>query len=128
MAIIGDKVKIRLESYDHSAIDQIAQKIKDVLKREGAEVVGPIPLPTDKEIFTILRSPHKHKDSREQFEKKTHKRVIGAQLSPKSLNALSGITIPNSVSISLIIESKDEKKSTLNQSSKKINKKNRKNG
>lgn len=110
MASIGDKVKIRLESYDHSAIDQIAQKIKAVLKKEGAEVVGPIPLPTRKEIFTILRSPHKHKDSREQFEKRTHKRVIGAQLSPKSLNALSGLTIPNSVSISLIIESKDEKK------------------
>ncbi len=124
MAIIGDKVKIRLESYDHSAIDQIAQKIKDVLKKEGAEVVGPIPLPTHKEIFTILRSPHKHKDSREQFEKRTHKRIIVAQLSPKSLNALSGLTIPNSVSISLIIESKDEKKSTLNQVSKKINKKN----
>ncbi len=124
MAIIGDKVKIRLESYDHSAIDQIAQKIKDVLKKEGAEVVGPIPLPTHKEIFTILRSPHKHKDSREQFEKRTHKRIIGAQLSPKSLNALSGLTIPNSVNISLIIESKDEKKSTLNQVSKKINKKN----
>lgn len=124
MAIIGDKVKIRLESYDHSAIDQIAQKIKDVLKKEGSEVVGPIPLPTHKEIFTILRSPHKHKDSREQFEKRTHKRIIGVQLLPKSLNALSGLTIPNSVSISLIIESKDEKKSTLNQVSKKINKKN----
>ncbi len=124
MAIIGDKVKIRLESYDHSVIDQIAQKIKDVLKKEGAEVVGPIPLPTHKEIFTILRSPHKHKDSREQFEKRTHKRIIGAQLSPKSLNALSGLTIPNSVSISLIIESKNEKKSTLSQVSKKINKKN----
>lgn len=124
MAIIGNKVKIRLESYDHSAIDQIAQKIKDVLKKEGAEVVGPIPLPTHKEIFTILRSPHKHKDSREQFEKRTHKRIIGAQLSPKSLNALSGLIIPNSVSISLIIESKDEKKSTLNPVSKKINKKN----
>lgn len=123
MAIIGDKVKIRLESYDHSALDQIAQKIKEVLKKEGAEVVGPVPLPTNKEIFTILRSPHKHKDSREQFEKRTHKRMIGAQLSPKSLNALSGITIPNSVSISLIIESKDEKRPTLNQAPNKSNKK-----
>lgn len=110
MAIIEDKVKIRLESYDHSALDQIAKKIKDVLKKEGVEVVGPIPLPTDKEIFTILRSPHKHKDSREQFEKKTHKRVIGGQLSQKSLGALSGITIPNSVSISLIIDSNKVKK------------------
>lgn len=122
MAIIGDKVKIRLESYDHSVLDQITQKITQVLKKEGAAVVGPVPLPTNKEIFTILRSPHKHKDSREQFEKRTHKRMIGAQLSPKSLNALSGITIPNSVSISLIIESKDEKKPTLNQEIKKVKK------
>lgn len=119
MAIIGDKVKIRLESYDHSVLDQITQKITQVLKKEGAAVVGPVPLPTNKEIFTILRSPHKHKDSREQFEKRTHKRMIGAQLSPKSLNALSGITIPNSVSISLIIESKNEKKTNFKSRNKK---------
>jgi len=71
-----DKIRIRIKAYDHDLLDQSAARIVDTAKRTGAEVSGPIPLPTEKEIITILRSPHKHKDSREQFEMRTHKRVI----------------------------------------------------
>ena len=72
----SDKIRIRLKAYDYVVLDQSAEKIVDTAKRTGAKVSGPIPLPTEKEIVTILRSPHKHKDSREQFEMRTHKRVI----------------------------------------------------
>jgi small subunit ribosomal protein S10 len=72
----SQKIRIRLKAYDNVVLDQSAEKIVDTAKRTGAEVSGPIPLPTRKEIITILRSPHKHKDSREQFEMRTHKRVI----------------------------------------------------
>jgi len=70
------KMRIRLKAYDHVLLEQSALKIVEVARKTGSEVVGPIPLPTKKEIVTILRSPHKHKDSREQFEMRTHKRVI----------------------------------------------------
>lgn len=70
------KIRIRLKAYDNVVLDQSAEKIVDTAKRTGAQVSGPIPLPTKKEVITILRSPHKHKDSREQFEMRTHKRVI----------------------------------------------------
>ena len=70
------KMRIRLKAYDHVVLEQAASKIVEVAKKTGSEVSGPIPLPTEKEIITILRSPHKHKDSREQFEMRTHKRVI----------------------------------------------------
>jgi len=72
----SEKIRIRLKAYDNVILDQSAEKIVDTAKRTGAKVSGPIPLPTKKEIVTIIRSPHKHKDSREQFEMKTHKRVI----------------------------------------------------
>ena len=72
----SEKIRIRLKAYDNVVLDQSAEKIVDTAKRTGAKVSGPIPLPTQKEIITILRSPHKHKDSREQFEMRTHKRVI----------------------------------------------------
>ena len=72
----SEKIRIRLKAYDNVVLDQSAEKIVDTAKRTGAKVSGPIPLPTKKEIVTILRSPHKHKDSREQFEMRTHKRVI----------------------------------------------------
>ena len=72
----NEKIRIRLKAYDHVLIDQSAEKIVDTAKRTGAKVSGPIPLPTKREVVTIIRSPHKHKDSREQFEMKTHKRVI----------------------------------------------------
>ena len=72
----SEKIRIRLKAYDHVLIDQSAERIVDTAKRTGAKVSGPIPLPTRKEIVTVIRSPHKHKDSREQFEMRTHKRVI----------------------------------------------------
>ena len=72
----SEKMRIRLKAYDHVVLDQSAEKIVDTAKKTGAKVSGPIPLPTQKEIVTILRSPHKYKDSREQFEMRTHKRVI----------------------------------------------------
>ena len=72
----SEKIRIRLKAYDHVVLDQSAEKIVETAKKTGAKVSGPIPLPTQKEIVTILRSPHKYKDSREQFEMRTHKRVI----------------------------------------------------
>ena len=69
-------LRIKLISYDHRLIDESAKKIVEAAKKAGAEVAGPIPLPTEKEVFTIIRSPHKYKDSREQFERRTHKRLI----------------------------------------------------
>ena len=75
-AATSDKIRIKLKAYDNVILDQSAEKIVDTAKRTGAKVSGPIPLPTKKETITIIRSPHKHKDSREQFEMKTHKRVI----------------------------------------------------
>lgn len=72
----SEKIRIRLKAYDNVILDQSAEKIVDTAKRTGATVSGPIPLPTKRELVTIIRSPHKHKDSREQFEMKTHKRVI----------------------------------------------------
>ena len=72
----SEKIRIRLKAYDNVVLDQSAEKIVDTAKKTGAKVSGPIPLPTKREIVTILRSPHKHKDSREQFEMRTHKRVI----------------------------------------------------
>ena len=71
-----EKIRIRLKSYDHTLIDRAAEKIVETAKRNGATVSGPIPLPTEKEIITILRAVHKYKDSREQFEYRTHKRLI----------------------------------------------------
>ena len=73
---VNEKIRIRLKSYDHTLIDTAAEKIVDVAKRSGATVSGPVPLPTEKEIVTILRAVHKYKDSREQFEMRTHKRLI----------------------------------------------------
>lgn len=70
------KIRIRLKAYDHHMLDQSAQKIVETARRTGAQVAGPIPLPTEKNIYTILRSPHVNKDSREQFEIRTHKRLI----------------------------------------------------
>ena len=72
----GQKIRIKLKAYDHDLIDVSADKIVETVKRTGTKVSGPIPLPTDKEVITILRSPHKYKDSREQFELRTHKRLI----------------------------------------------------
>ena len=97
-----EKIRIRLKSYDHTLIDQAAEKIVDTAKRNGAEVSGPIPLPTDKEIVTILRAVHKYKDSREQFEMRTHKRLIDIlRPSNKTVEALMGLELPAGVEIEI---------------------------
>ena len=94
------KMRIRLKAYDHVVLEQAAAKIVEVARKTGSEVSGPIPLPTEKEIITILRSPHKDKDSREQFEMRTHKRVIDV-LSPNqaTVDALMSIDMPAGVNI-----------------------------
>ena len=79
------KIRIRLKAYDHKILDTSAEKIVDTAKRSGASVSGPIPLPTEKQIITILRAPHKYKDSREQFEMRTHKRLIDIVIRPRKL-------------------------------------------
>ena len=96
----SEKVRIRLKAYDSQLLEQSAQKIVDTAKRPGAKVSGPIPLPTEKEIITILRSPHKHKDSREQFEMRTHKRVIDILYpTQKTVDSLMKIDLPAGVDI-----------------------------
>ena len=100
MAAIKDKVRIRLKGYDHTLVDQAAAKIVDMAKRNGAEISGPIPLPTEREIVTILRAVHKYKDSREQFEMRTHKRLIDIiKPSQKAIEALMSLELPAGVEI-----------------------------
>ena len=95
-------IRIRLKAYDHQLIDASAAKIVETAKRNGAEVSGPIPLPTDKEIVTILRAVHKYKDSREQFEMRTHKRLIDIlRPSAKCVDALMNLQLPAGVEIDL---------------------------
>ena len=95
-------LRIKLISYDHRLIDESAKKIVEAAKKAGAEVAGPIPLPTEKEVFTIIRSPHKYKDSREQFERRTHKRLIDIKsTTPKTMDALVHLEIPAGVEIVL---------------------------
>jgi len=94
------KMRIRIKSYDHVVLEQTVAKLVDVARASGAEVSGPIPLPTRKEIITILRSPHKHKDSREQFEIRTHKRVIDVMTpNQATVDALMAIDMPAGVEI-----------------------------
>jgi small subunit ribosomal protein S10 len=100
MAAVKDKLRIRLKSYDHTLIDQASAKIVEVAKRNGAEISGPVPLPTEKEIITILRAVHKYKDSREQFELRTHKRLIDIiKPSQKTVEALMSLELPAGVEI-----------------------------
>ena len=99
---VKEKIRIRLKSYDHQLIDQSAEKIVETAKRTGARVSGPIPLPTNKEIVTVLRAVHKYKDSREQFEMRTHKRLIDIlRPSPKTVEALMGLELPAGVEIEI---------------------------
>ena len=101
---VKERIRVRLKSYDHTIIDAAAEKIVDVAKRNGATVSGPIPLPTDKEIVTILRAVHKYKDSREQFEMRTHKRLIDIMNpSQKVVDALMGVELPAGVEIEVKI-------------------------
>ena len=99
---VKEKIRIRLKSYDHTLVDQAAQKIVETAKRNGATVSGPIPLPTEKEIVTILRAVHKYKDSREQFERRTHKRLVDVvKPSQKTIEALSTLELPAGVEIEI---------------------------
>ena len=104
MATTSNKkmIRIRLKAYDHQLIDQSAEKIVETAKRTGATVSGPIPLPTKKEIVTILRAVHKYKDSREQFERRTHKRLIDI-MNPtqKTVEALMNLELPAGVEIDI---------------------------
>lgn len=97
-----EKIRIRLKAFDHQILDQSAEKIVETAKRTGAKVSGPIPLPTEKDIVTILRAPHKYKDSREQFEMRTHKRLIDILLpTPKTVDALMKLDLPAGVDIEI---------------------------
>ena len=102
-----EKIRIRLKAYDHNLIDQSAEKIVETAKRTGAKVSGPIPLPTKKEVVTILRAVHKYKDSREQFEQRTHKRLIDVITpSQKTVDALSRLEMPAGVCINIKMKNK----------------------
>ena len=99
---VKETLRVRLKSYDHFLIDQAAEKIVETAKRNGATVSGPIPLPTEKEIITILRAVHKYKDSREQFEYRTHKRLIDIiKPSAKTVEALMSLELPAGVQIDI---------------------------
>ena len=96
------KIRIKLKSYEHTLIDQSAERMVEAAKRTGARVSGPIPLPTEKEIVTVLRATHKYKDSREQFERRTHKRLIDIiNASPKTVDAMSKLELPAGVEIEM---------------------------
>ena len=97
-----EKIRIRLKAYDHQLFDQAAERIVETATRTGARVSGPIPLPTNREIVTILRSPHVNKDSREQFERRTHKRLIDV-INPaqKTIENLASLELPAGVEIEI---------------------------
>jgi len=96
------KIRIRLKAFDHTILDQSAEKIVETAKTSGAKVVGPVPLPTEKDVVTILRAVHKYKDSREQFEIRTHKRLIDiVNPSPKTVDALMRLNLPAGVDIEI---------------------------
>ena len=98
----SERIRIRLKAYDHVLIDQSAEKIVDTAKRTGAQLSGPIPLPTRKEVVTVIRSPHKHKDSREQFEMRTHKRVIDILYPTQTtVDSLMKLDLPAGVEIEI---------------------------
>ncbi len=104
------KMRIRLKGYDHVLLDQSAEKIVETAKRTGSTVSGPIPLPTEKEVVTILRAVHKYKDSREQFEQRTHKRLIDIlSPTPKTMEALGKLDVPAGVSIDVKLIDKNNK-------------------
>ena len=99
---VKEKIRIRLKGYDHKLVDASAEKIVETAKRTGARVSGPVPLPTEKQIITILRAVHKYKDSREQFEMRTHKRLIDIlRPSNKTVEALVSLELPAGVEIEI---------------------------
>ena len=96
------RIRIRLKAFDHQVLDQSAEKIVSTARRTGAKVSGPIPLPTEKEVVTILRAPHKYKDSREQFEMRTHKRIVDILLpTPRTVDALMRLDLPAGVDVKI---------------------------
>ena len=99
---VKEKIRIRLKGYDHQLVDQSAEKIVQTAKRTGARISGPVPLPTEKQVITILRAVHKYKDSREQFELRTHKRLIDIlRPSNKTVDALTSLELPAGVEIDI---------------------------
>ena len=99
---VKEKIRIRLQSYDAQLIDAAAEKIVETARRTGARVSGPIPLPTDREIVTVLRATHKYKDSREQFEMRTHKRLIDIHNpNPRTVDAMMKLDLPAGVEIEI---------------------------
>jgi small subunit ribosomal protein S10 len=101
-AMAAQKIRIKLKAYDHTLIDQSAKRIVETAKKTGAVISGPIPLPTEKDIVTILRAPHKYKDSREQFEMRTHKRLIDIfSPTPKTVDSLMRLGLPAGVDIEI---------------------------
>jgi len=97
-----EKIRIRLKAYDHRILDQSAEKIVDTAKRSGSNVSGPIPLPTDKVVYTVLRAVHKYKDAREQFEMRTHKRLIDiVNPTPQTVDSLMRLDLPSGVDIEI---------------------------
>lgn len=96
------KIRIKLKAYDYSLLDQACSRIIETATKSGAKIAGPVPLPTDKEVVTVIRSPHKHKDSREQFESRTHKRIIDVYSpSPKAIDSLMKLDLPAGVDINI---------------------------
>jgi small subunit ribosomal protein S10 len=96
------KIRIRLKAYDHEVIDQSARKIVDTALRNGSKVAGPVPLPTERTIYCVIRSPHKDKDSREHFEMRTHKRLIDIlDPTPKTVDSLMRLDLPAGVDIEI---------------------------
>jgi len=103
----NEKIRISLKAYDHKLIDQSVKQIIEAAKKTGAKVSGPIPLPTKREVVTIIRAVHKYKDSREQFEMRTHKRLIDIEeTTSKTIDALSSINLPDGVDLSIKTVSK----------------------
>jgi small subunit ribosomal protein S10 len=99
---VKEKIRIRIKGYDHQLVDQAASKIVETAHRTGARVSGPVPLPTEREVVTILRAVHKYKDAREQFETRTHKRLIDIlRPSNKTVEALQGLELPAGVDIEI---------------------------
>src|SRR5690625_3220223 len=97
-----EKIRIRLKAYDHRILDQSAVKIVDTAKGAGSNVSGPIPLPTEKNVYTVLRAVHKYKDAREQFEMRTHKRLIDiVDPTPQTVDSLMRLDLPSGVDIEI---------------------------
>jgi len=102
---VSEKIRIKIKGYEHATVDAAAAKIVEAAKRSGASVSGPIPLPTEKEIVTILRAVHKYKDSREQFEQRTHKRLIDVvRPTTKTTDALQKLELPAGVDIMMEVK------------------------